>query len=123
MPERLALIARAQRSIWMSSLTCPHRDVVDALAKKARDGVEVNLVVADRKCGPAEEGALEQLERAGVEWDLVPSTHSKVLVIDELIVMNGSANAHGGHHDINHVFEDRNAALETISELRRLIDD
>lgn len=122
MPERLALIARAQKSIWLASLTCPRPDLMEALVKRARTGVYVHVVFAERKRGDAQDRLLERLERAGGEWTLLRSTHSKVLVVDEHVVMNGSANAHGGHHDINHVFEDRAAARDSISELRRLID-
>lgn len=114
------MIDRAKRSVWMSSLTFPDSELVDALARKGRHIERVHLVVAERTVRDGHDKDLARLDRAGVDCKLLRSTHSKLLVIDENLVMVGSANAHHVHRDVCVVFRDARKAQELIEYMDRL---
>ena len=120
--RREAMIERARRSIWLSSLTFPHSDLVPMLMKKARSNVFVGIVVANRTLKARHEAEVRGLTHAGARCTFLASTHSKALVIDEELVMLGSANAHGGHRDLCVLFRDRKLAGQIITYLNGLTD-
>jgi phosphatidylserine/phosphatidylglycerophosphate/cardiolipin synthase-like enzyme len=122
-PAQLRVIKSARKSIWLSSLTFPKSSLTDALIMKADEGVDVTLIVADRKVGDAHDKVVRRLRRAGVDYAFPDSTHSKALVVDEEIIINGSANAHGGHRDICTLHADKAGAKKIIRELQRLFDE
>jgi hypothetical protein len=122
MAERLRLIASAQRSIWLSSYTFPNDKVVEGLVHQARAGVQVRLIVAEKNVRQEHGPAVARLERASVECEFPQSCHAKALVIDERTVLNGSANAHGGHHDICEAYDSPSAARKIVAELERLFE-
>lgn len=120
-PHRERLILSARKSIWLSSLTFPCARLVDLLVRMARDGVTVVLVVAARKIqGRRQKARLDRLERAGVDCRCLRATHSKLLIVDEELVMIGSANAHGVWRDACRIDRDRRSARELINYLERL---
>lgn len=121
-PRREELIREARRSVWLSSLTFPYAELVDVLAAKARGGVDVTLIVAERQVRGKHETDLQRLEKAGVECVFLESTHSKLLVIDDEYMMVGSANAHGGHRDACTLNRNRALAIEAVEYLGYLRD-
>jgi phosphatidylserine/phosphatidylglycerophosphate/cardiolipin synthase-like enzyme len=118
--RRQSMIHAATKSVWLSSLTFPNPDLVDALLKKAKAGLGVTLIVADRTVRAPHEPEICRLERAGATCVFPDSTHSKALVVDEELVMVGSANADRVHRDLCVVFRDRGMASEVIAYLRNL---
>jgi hypothetical protein len=63
--RRGAMIENAKRSIWLSSLTFPHSDLVPLLTAKARSRVSVAIVVAGRKVELRHEVEVQRLTSAG----------------------------------------------------------
>ena len=115
--RRGSMIENAKRSIWLSSLTFPHSDLVPLLADKARSRVSVAIVVAGRQVQARHDAEVRRLTAAGARCMFPASTHSKALVVDEELVLLGSANAHGGHRDLCVSFRDCKTAAEIIEYL------
>lgn len=122
-PKRNEFIEAAESSIGLSSYTFPSKQLCELLVRKANAGVQVRLVVARKFCSKKNRRALHILEEAGVTVVKPKSTHSKVLVIDECITMNGSANAHGVHRDFCTVDRGHRRANEAKEYLRSLTTD
>jgi hypothetical protein len=117
------MIEAAAGSIWLSSLTFMHPELVPVLEKKARSGVTVTFVAARRTVkGASRDPDIARLVKAGAICRFLDSTHSKALVIDEELVMVGSANAHGGDHDLCVTMRDRRLAAQIIEYLSKLPD-
>ncbi len=121
-PQRMKLLEFARRSIFMTSLTFPNNDIVNVLEKKARSGVRVVLIFADRTRRDKHNDALDRLVEADAKVYGKDSTHSKILIVDSEWVMVGSANAHGGHLDANHVHRDRDIAKKYTTYVEGLMD-
>lgn len=119
--RRLRMIEQAQKSIWLSSLTFLHKDLVSPLERKSRSGVHVTFV-ASRKTvrSPVHDAQIRRLAKAGAHCRFLDSTHSKAMVVDEALVLIGSANAHGGHRDLCICLRDEKLAAQIIHYLSSL---
>lgn len=119
--RRLDLIANAKSSILLSSLTFPNAETVAALVRRGKAGVRVRLVVAERQVQDHHHSDIRRLTKAGANIYAPRSTHSKCLVIDERVLMIGSANAHGGDRDIGHIEEDPTKARQLLTYFDDLV--
>lgn len=115
------MIAAAERSVWLSSLTFPSASLVELLERKAKAGLSVTVVLADRTVKTTQNAEIGRLTRARARCCLLASTHSKALVIDEELVLLGSANAHRGHRDLCVSLRDVKLASEIIAYLDGLV--
>lgn len=97
----------------------PSRELCRVLGDAVNQGIRV-VVIADANKVRAAEDRLALLKRAGIESRLIRGTHSKLVIIDERYVMNGSANAHGGYRDVCDVQHDPKKARELIAYLDAL---
>jgi phosphatidylserine/phosphatidylglycerophosphate/cardiolipin synthase-like enzyme len=117
-PYREQLIRRARHTIWMSSLTPPSARLAEVLIDAARREVRIVLILAVRKITSSKQRKrIAHLEMAGVECRALASTHSKVIVVDDVDVMVGSANADRVHRDYCWTARDRGASYEAIEYL------
>jgi hypothetical protein len=122
-PHRERMIEEARSSIWLSSLTFLQARLVPLLESKVRAGCDVTVVFADRTAGSSRNADIGRLHRVGVRCEPLRSTHSKALVVDGELVMVGSANLHGGHHDLCVAFRDAAKAREIVAYLERVISE
>lgn len=129
----LGAIAEARREIRVAAFSLTHRGLVAALAERAAAGVRVEVILDGRnaRSGPAQE-AVRCLGNAGCRVstasgrppaDLVArfglprgqdiKIHHKLLVVDERVVVTGSANlsANGFDHNDENVLRFDSEAL------------
>jgi cardiolipin synthase A/B len=86
----LAAIARAQSSILLIVYSLSDQQIIEALKRKAAEGVEVR-VICDAKASPQAARKLGQ-EIATIKRSPRGLMHQKILVIDAMEVWLGSAN-------------------------------
>jgi cardiolipin synthase len=122
----LSLVQQATRSVWIvTPYFIPDEVLFRSLLLKAREGVEVRLVVPARSNHPVTDLArrhyLRELHHAGVKVLLYGPgmNHAKVILVDESIGLFGSANM-----DMRSLFVNFEAAVITYSatEARSLRD-
>jgi cardiolipin synthase len=100
--ERLTqlLITAATKRLWIASACfVPSRAIVEKLAAKARDGVDVRVLVAGQKSDPKASFGAPQIhygsliDRGVRVWEYRPSMlHSKTMIIDDHLALVGSVN-------------------------------
>jgi len=98
--KRLELIGSAKRSIYLSTFSISHdrigKDIVSALCRKAKDGLEVRMIIDhranidffDTSLKLKDCGAVVIHYRPGDRWYAI---HEKLLIVDgEKLIMGGS---------------------------------
>ncbi|MFI5338023.1 MAG: phosphatidylserine/phosphatidylglycerophosphate/cardiolipin synthase family protein, partial [Opitutales bacterium] len=113
----LSLVQQAVRSIWIvTPYFIPDEVLFRSLLLKAREGIDVRLVVPARSNHPITDLArrhyLRELRRAGVKVLLYGPgmNHAKVILVDEAISLWGSANL-----DMRSLFVNFEAGVLTYS--------
>lgn len=125
-PAMLAAIRGAEKSINMETFVYWQGDIADefahALSEKAREGLEVNLVLDAVGTGKMKEGLLDEMKEAGVRcrkfrplnWYTIDRynnrTHRKLLIVDGKIGFTGGVGIAeewtGDAHDSDHFRDD-----------------
>jgi cardiolipin synthase len=100
--ERLTqlFIASARKRLWIANAYfVPSQPILDLLARKAHEGVDVRVLAAGERTDtraylPAQRKRLDDLTRAGVRaFEYRPTMmHSKVIILDDRYVVIGSCN-------------------------------
>jgi cardiolipin synthase len=100
--ERLTqlLITVATKRLWIASACfVPSRAIVEKLSAKARDGVDVRVLVAGQKSDAKTSFGAPQIhygsliDRGVRVWEYRPSMlHSKTMIIDDHLALVGSVN-------------------------------
>jgi cardiolipin synthase len=89
-PEALSgyldLIKSATRSLWVSAVELDQPEVISALARAAKDGVSVRLLMTN---DPKWDDALSMLEAAGVKVRLYPDIRGDLYIHAKTLVING----------------------------------
>lgn len=94
------LIAIAKKRVWIANAYfVPSTPIMDLLARKAREGLDVRIIAAGEKTDtrpylPLQRARMEQLAQAGVRtYEYAPAMmHGKTMVVDDSIVLVGSCN-------------------------------
>ena len=125
-PAMLNAIRNAEHTINLETFVYWQGEIADefahALSDKAREGVEVNLVLDAVGTGEMKDGLLEEMEAAGVRykkfrplnWYTIDRfnnrTHRKLLIVDGKIGFTGGVGIAeewtGDAHDSNHFRDD-----------------
>lgn len=127
--KRETLIQKAERSIWLSSLTAPTDDIAQMLINAASRGVKVRVISAQWANGRSQnareksEERIEKMKDGGVSYSCMKSTHSKALVVDERLVLIGSANLDRIHRDLSVLHRDTALAKQVIEYIHKLEQD
>ena len=114
----VVLEAASERIRLTTAYFAPSQDFVDLLVSKAKNGVDVQVLLpgpgADKRvCQLASESIYAELVDAGVEvWNFQPSMlHAKVLTVDRQLSVIGSSNFN--RRSMNH---DEEIALAIVDE-------
>ena len=94
------LIASAHTRIWISNAYfVPSTPIMDLLARKARQGLDVRILAAGERTDTrpylaAQRERMDQLARGGVRtFEYLPTMmHGKAMLVDDRVVLVGSAN-------------------------------
>lgn len=119
---RTRLIQEAKQTLWLSTFTFTDtgRSLTRLLARRARDGVDVHLIVSYGRDKNTTSELLDELEHAGVHVHADEATHSKVVVVDDEQVLIGSANLNRSFRDLALLVSSRSLAREATRYLRTL---
>jgi hypothetical protein len=114
--RREEVIMSATWSLWLSSYLAPSARIVDLLIQMARK-VRVVLLVDKKVLRGADYEAIDRLRCAGVDCRLPDYQHTKLIIVDEELIMNTSASLKGAWVDYGDVQEDRGKARRAIALL------
>ncbi|HPY61901.1 MAG TPA: phospholipase D-like domain-containing protein, partial [Kiritimatiellia bacterium] len=93
----LGALQRARRQVDVAMAFLTHDDLINALCLVAqRPGVTVRFITDDEMAKPAQRPILERMALAGIETYVVTvqsgKMHLKAMVVDEDLVISGTAN-------------------------------
>lgn len=88
-------IEGASRSIQIAMFTFTHMGLVDSLISAHRKKIQVTVIIDRQTCIGASKKAVDALKKAGIEVLVSPGPellHHKFMMVDERILISGSAN-------------------------------
>jgi cardiolipin synthase len=126
------IIASAKKRIWIANAYfVPSTPILQLLARKAREGVDVRILAAGDHTDtkpylPPQRSRMDELARSGVRtFEYGPAMmHGKIMIADDAIVMVGSCNL--DPLSLNHMDEGAIVAMDprlAAEESKRFLDD